>query len=65
MNWPFPNSVVPNSLEDLMEQGVTRNLNGREIILAPYPGANYRIGWVYKDTGLPPTEEEISNDSHR
>lgn len=57
--WPFPNSVVPNSLEDLMEQGITRMLNGREIILAPYQGAQYRIGWVYKDTGLPPTDEEI------
>ena len=44
-----------------MEQGVTRMLNGREIILAPYPGAKYRIGWVYKDTGLPPTQAEIDN----
>ena len=59
MTWPFPNSNPPNSLEDLMEQGVTRMLNGREIILAPYEGVKYRIGWVYKDTGLPPTDEEI------
>jgi ABC-type enterochelin transport system substrate-binding protein len=42
-----------------MEQGVTKMFNGREVILAPYPGASYRIGWVYKDTGLPPTDEEI------
>ena len=57
-NWPFPNSQVPNSLEDLMEQGVTRMLNGREIILAPYQGVKYRIGWVYKDTKLPVNMED-------
>jgi hypothetical protein len=34
-----------------------RLFGGREIILAPI-GEKQRIGWVYKDTGLPPTEEE-------
>ena len=61
MTWPFPNSNPPNSLEDLMEQGVIRMLNGREIILAPYNDSKHRIGWVYKDTGLPPTQAEIDN----
>ena len=36
-------------------------LNGREIILAPYNDSKHRIGWVYKDTGLPPTQAEIDN----
>ena len=51
----------PHTLEDLMKQGVTRMLNGREIILAPYNGNKHRIGWVYKDTGLPPTQADIDN----
>jgi len=44
-----------------MKQGVTRMLHGREVILAPYNGNKHRIGWVYKDTGLPPTQAEIYN----
>jgi ABC-type enterochelin transport system substrate-binding protein len=46
------------TLEDMMKQGVTRILNRKEIILAPI-GKQMRIGWVYKDTGLPPTAEDI------
>ena len=40
-------------------QGVTCLINGREIVLAPYNGNMNRIGWLYKDTGLPPTDEDI------
>jgi len=40
------------SLEDLMKQGVARVLDGREIILG-YTDTQKRIGWVWKDTGLP------------
>jgi hypothetical protein len=32
---------------------------GREVILGPV-GEKKRLGWVYKDTGLPPTEEETN-----
>ena len=45
-------------LEDLMRQGVTRVLNGREITLGRYPDPPHRIGWVWKDTGLPASMEE-------
>lgn len=47
------------TLEDMMKQGVTRLLNGREVVLAPYNGNMKRIGWVYKDTGLPPINKDI------
>ena len=46
------------TLEDLMEQGLTRVLNGREITLGRYPAPPHRIGWVWKDTGLPANMEE-------
>jgi hypothetical protein len=49
----------PPTLEDLMAQGVTRMLNGREVVLGSYGGHHDRIGFVYKDTGLPPTQAEI------
>ena len=42
----------------MMKQGVTYILDRKEIILAPI-GKQMRIGWVYKDTGLPPTAEDI------
>ena len=44
------------SLEDLMKQGVTRLLNGREITFG-YVDKQKRIGWVWKDTGLPASME--------
>jgi hypothetical protein len=44
--------------EELPIPNITRLLNGREIILGPYPNPPHRIGWVWKDTGLPPTEED-------
>ena len=44
-------------MKDLMEQGHTRILNGREIILAEDKYG--RIGWVFKDTGLVPTEDDM------
>jgi ABC-type enterochelin transport system substrate-binding protein len=48
-----------DSLEDLLKQNIVRILNGREITLGRYPNPPHRIGWVWKDTGLPPTEEEV------
>lgn len=47
-----------DTLEDLMEQGVTRVLNGREITLGRYSDPPHRIGWVWKDTGLPASMEK-------
>jgi hypothetical protein len=41
-----------------MEQGLTRVLNGREMTLGRYPDPPYRIGWVWKDTGLPANMEK-------
>jgi ABC-type enterochelin transport system substrate-binding protein len=41
-----------------IKKNVTYTLNGKEIILAPI-GKKMRIGWVYKDTGLPPTNKDI------
>ena len=46
------------TLEDLMEQGLTRVLNGREMTLGRYPNPPYRIGWVWKDTRLPASMEK-------
>jgi hypothetical protein len=51
-----PTKLEP-SLEDLMKQGVTSMLNGREIILG-YTDTQKRIGWVWKDTGLPASKEK-------
>jgi hypothetical protein len=54
------------TLEDMMKQGVTHLLNGREVILAPYNNGNMkRIGWVYKDTGLPPTDKDVEQAEER
>ena len=46
-------------------QGVIRLINGREVVLAPYNGNMNRIGWLYKDTGLPPTDEDIEQAKER
>ena len=65
MTWPFPQDYVPMkepsgpTLEELMEKGETRLLNGREIILG-YIDKRKRIGWVWKDTGLPASMEETT-----
>jgi ABC-type enterochelin transport system substrate-binding protein len=57
----YPNKMVYVSRQyDIPQrQGVTHLLNGREIVLAPYNGNMNRIGWLYKDTGLPPTDDDI------
>jgi len=47
------------SMEDLLKQNIVRLLNGREITLARNPKRRFSIRWVWKDTGLPPTEEEM------
>ena len=39
------------TLDDLMDAGATRMLNGREIVLGQ--DEKGRIGWVYKDTNKP------------
>ena len=57
--WATPdiwNNPEP-TFEDLMKQGVTRVLNGREITLG-YTDEKKRIGWVWKDTGLPAVMED-------
>jgi len=49
--------------EDIELIEMTKNkrhlFGGREVILGPV-GEKKRLGWVYKDTGLPPTEEETN-----
>ena len=58
--WRKRHPEPPNwrsTLKGLMEQGHTRILNGREIILAKDKYG--RIGWVFKDTGLVPTEGDM------
>jgi hypothetical protein len=35
--------------------------NKREVVLGSYGGHHDRVGFVYKDTGLPPTQEDIDN----
>jgi hypothetical protein len=45
------------TLEHLMEKGVTRFLDGKEVTLG-YTDAQMRIGWVWKDTGLPANKEK-------
>ena len=49
--------------EDIELIEMTKNklhlFGGREVILGPI-GEKKRLGWVYKDTGLPPTEEETN-----
>ena len=34
--------------------------NKKEVVLGSYGGHHDRIGFVYKDTGLPPTSDEIN-----
>jgi hypothetical protein len=55
-----PQAKEPLELEDLMKQGVTRKLNGREITLGYIDSqwGKQRIGWVWKDTGLPASMEK-------
>jgi hypothetical protein len=63
MTWPLPPNYKTKpedflpSLENLMKQGVTRVLKGREITLG-YTDEQKRIGWVWKDTGLPASIED-------
>jgi hypothetical protein len=42
-----------------MMKNKPRLFGGREIILG-FVGEKKRLRWVYKDTGLPPTEEETN-----
>ena len=35
--------------------------NKKEVVLGSYGGHHDRIGFVYKDTGLPPTQMDIDN----
>ena len=51
-----------NPLEEPMQKGVTGMLNGRAVTLGYYPGVHKRIGWVWKDTGLPANME--NKDEH-
>ena len=37
--------------------------NKREVVLGSYGGHHDRIGFVYKDTGLPPTDDEINKEN--
>jgi hypothetical protein len=48
-----------DSMEDMLKQNTVGMLSGREVTLRRYPNPPHRIGWVWKDTGLPPTEEEM------
>jgi hypothetical protein len=43
------------SLEELI--GETRMLNGKLIVIAE--DSRGRLGWVFKDTGLPPTDADM------
>jgi len=35
--------------------------NKKEVVLGSYGGHHDRIGFVHKDTGLPPTQKDIDN----
>ena len=37
--------------------------NKKEVVLGSYGGHHDRIGFVYKDTGLPPTIDEINKET--
>jgi hypothetical protein len=37
--------------------------NKKEVVLGSYGGHHDRIGFVYKDTGLPPTNDEINKET--
>jgi len=49
--------------EDIELIEMTKNklhlFGGREVVFGLI-GEKKRLGWVYKDTGLPPTEEETN-----
>lgn len=46
-------------MEALLKRNIVGMLSGREVTLGRYPNPPHRIGWVWKDTGLPPTKEEV------
>jgi hypothetical protein len=37
--------------------------NKKEVVLGSYGGHHDRVGFVYKDTGLPPTTDEINKET--
>jgi hypothetical protein len=54
MNQEETQKATP-SLEELI--GETRMLNGKLIVIAE--DSRGRLGWVFKDTGLPPTDADM------
>jgi hypothetical protein len=46
-------------MEALLKRNIVGLMSGKEVTLGRYPNPPYRIGWVWKDTGLPPTNEEM------
>jgi hypothetical protein len=61
MGIPVEKYIEARLVQIAKKRGWKWYFNKREVVLGSYGGHHDRVGFVYKDTGLPPTQEDIDN----
>ena len=61
MGIPVEKYVAARLEQIAKKRGWKWYFNKKEVVLGSYGGHSDRVGFVYKDTGLPPTQAEINN----
>jgi hypothetical protein len=61
MGIPIEKYITARLVQIAKERRWKWYFNKREVVLGSYGGHHDRVGFVYKDTGLPPTQEDIDN----
>ena len=60
MGIPVEKYIEARLVQIAKKRGWKWYFNKKEVVLGSYGGHSDRIGFVYKDTGLPPTQEDIN-----
>lgn len=60
MGIPVEKYVAAVLLQIAKKRKWTWYFNKKEVVLGSYGGHHDHVGFVYKDTGLPPTNDEIN-----
>jgi hypothetical protein len=63
MGIPVEKYIEARLVQIAKERGWKWYFNKKEVVLGSYGGHHDRIGFVYKDTGLPPTNDEINKET--
>ena len=61
MGIPVEKYVEARLVQIAKKRRWTWYFNKKEVVLGSYGGHHDRIGFVHKDTGLPPTQKDIDN----